>query len=294
MNNKVRVFFSVEILTCILLAICFKVDLQVLAEILISPVTLIADILRYLSLSGEIGNFISLILFTLISVSPVISYYIKKDRQSHHYLLFGISLALFISLYYVINPLLVQPLNYFVFVPILYTLLVFYWFMKYLMNLNGLKTKTVLDLYHFMIIALSFTQIFKLFTIDFYQCLVDNHENYFMILNYLFEVVIQLSMIKLLFDTYHLLTINLILKDLFKSSQLIHKIYKLGKFIICFALFTEILMNVLLVLFSSYIPHISFEFNFAFIQIVVVSFILLIVKLIETNDLLMIENDSFV
>lgn len=63
--------------------------------------------LRCLSLSGPAGNAAAILLYLLLSLFPVAVWFLLKKKQKIYemdYLLFGMSILLFIVLYYMINP----------------------------------------------------------------------------------------------------------------------------------------------------------------------------------------------
>lgn len=73
------------------------------------PFELLGDSLRSLSLTSSIGNVIAIVIYCLISLIPCMIYlwlYKKKKNQKIDYMLPLLSIVLFFTIYYLINPTL--------------------------------------------------------------------------------------------------------------------------------------------------------------------------------------------
>ncbi|NLC94930.1 MAG: hypothetical protein GX676_04480 [Bacilli bacterium] len=95
-------------------------SISVIFEVIMYPFKLISDLLRYLSLSGTVGNLISLIIFGLISLLPLILYVYQTLKSKHRVNIVSLVFYLIISIligviiYYLINPeLITRPLDNF-------------------------------------------------------------------------------------------------------------------------------------------------------------------------------------
>lgn len=103
-----KVFHQALLLSLVISLIFFAGSYYVpLSSMFSFPFGQIAAGLRQLSLSSPVGNVLSLVLYGVLSLSPVLIYlYIKRKRKTENEdaLLILLSLMLFITLYLMINP----------------------------------------------------------------------------------------------------------------------------------------------------------------------------------------------
>ncbi len=108
MKRKLLVpILTVEAVLCILLYFIRDILPSAFTTVVAFPFEQIGFILRYLSLSGALGNIFSLILYVLISLSPVLLYLVlhrKKKVFFEDLLLFVLTVILFVMIYFMINP----------------------------------------------------------------------------------------------------------------------------------------------------------------------------------------------
>lgn len=108
MKRKLLVpILIVEAALCLLLYFIIGILPTALTTIFAFPFEQIGLMLRFLSLSGPIGNVLSLMMYVLICLSPVILYiHLQRKNKvfSEDLLLLILSIILFVMMYFMINP----------------------------------------------------------------------------------------------------------------------------------------------------------------------------------------------
>ncbi|HCW74227.1 MAG TPA: hypothetical protein DHM90_11035 [Clostridiaceae bacterium] len=108
MKRKLLVpILAVEAVLCLLFYFMRDTLPNVFTTVFAFPLEQMGLVLRYLSLSGTLGNIIALIVYVLISLSPVMLYRTlqrKKKVFTEDSLLFVLSLLLFAIIYFMVNP----------------------------------------------------------------------------------------------------------------------------------------------------------------------------------------------
>lgn len=108
MKRKLLVqILVIEAIICLLLYFVRDRLPDVFTTLVAFPFEQIGLFLRYLSLSGTLGNIFALLLYGLISLSPVILYvYLRRQKEvfTEDLLLFVLSVILFVMIYYMVNP----------------------------------------------------------------------------------------------------------------------------------------------------------------------------------------------
>jgi hypothetical protein len=108
-------FLGAEAVFCIVLFLAQASLPWIFSSMIAFPFEQIGAGLRFLSLSGFVGNFFALVLYVLISLIPgaYLFFALKKRKpKGEDYLLVLLSLLLFFVLYYMVNPGLIKaPMN---------------------------------------------------------------------------------------------------------------------------------------------------------------------------------------
>ena len=98
---------TIEAMLCVILTLYNPSFTGFLPAVMAAPFEQIGLFLRWLSLSGTIGNIIAILLYLIISLSPVAWMLVvsrRNKRYAEHFVLPVLSVALFIVLYLMINP----------------------------------------------------------------------------------------------------------------------------------------------------------------------------------------------
>ena len=278
-------------------------------EIIAFPFSLIAKVLRNLSLKNEVGNIIAIVLYCVISCIPVLLYIFLKKRSKLDLYLPILSCELFIILYLLINPQAIQ-------IPFLsWTLDIFMTtnILSYI-SLKVIKIakeadKNILSLYfayalRFIVIAFIFIGIFMnilSYTNEIQPILqptyISKYKQYTCFILLLEHLVFAIPYI---FNAYITNECSLSLQKLSKQAydetlkNDIHKITNITYFSIITIIITNLILQMLRILFLSKITDINVALEFPFFSIIFLLTILLLSKLISENIDLKKDNDLFI
>lgn len=106
-NKKLILFLSIESILCLLVCIIGIGNTNLFQVATAFPFEQIGYGLRNLSISGYLGNIFATILFSIISLIPIIYFFylfFRKNLSPEDLLLILLSIILFVSLYMLINP----------------------------------------------------------------------------------------------------------------------------------------------------------------------------------------------
>ena len=106
-NKKYIGFLLIEALAVLALTFSDTVKKESIFSVLSMPITFIADNLGKLSLSGDFGNTVSVIIYSLICLAPVFLMLFKISRKTfvkEDCILVALSAVLFPLIYFLINP----------------------------------------------------------------------------------------------------------------------------------------------------------------------------------------------
>ena len=109
--KTMQLFLGIEALLCILLVCVQALSPWIFSTVMAFPFEQIGIGLRALSLSGSIGNTLAIIFYTilcLVPVIPVLLLYKKQKMFPEDWLLGILSIVLFVTYYFMINPGLIQ------------------------------------------------------------------------------------------------------------------------------------------------------------------------------------------
>lgn len=110
-QKTLRLVLGIEAIICIAMAFMRYALAESATSIMAFPFAQIAALLRQLSLSGSVGNIISIILYIALSCIPLLVLLILRRRQHcihpEDWLLVVLSAIHFVIMYYMINPGLV-------------------------------------------------------------------------------------------------------------------------------------------------------------------------------------------
>ncbi len=111
-RHAMRCFLAAEAAACVVLCFLRMHVFWMFSEIAAFPFEQVGWGLRLLSLSGWAGNAAAVVLYSLISLIPLLVWLVLKRKRRHlpiDFVLPGLSLLLFIVNYYMINPGLPGP-----------------------------------------------------------------------------------------------------------------------------------------------------------------------------------------
>lgn len=106
-TRRFPVFLAAEAVLCLLLYWAVEAQPQWFSTALAFPLEQLGKGLQVLSLSGEVGNDVAIVLYLLLSLLPLFAFYYIKCRralQAEDGLLFLLSIFLFAALYWMVNP----------------------------------------------------------------------------------------------------------------------------------------------------------------------------------------------
>lgn len=108
MNKRLpEIILFIEAVLCLIMPMISKAVSDGFISVITYPFVIISSLLRNLSLSGFAGNVVAWIIYVTICLAPVMIFgWLKKKGKSVRmdYLLIVVSLIMFISMYYMINP----------------------------------------------------------------------------------------------------------------------------------------------------------------------------------------------
>lgn len=110
-QKTMQIILAIEGILCILFVFTQSVSSKVLSTLFAFPFEQIGIGLRALSLSGSFGNIVAILLYVAICLCPfipVICHAKKNTRLSEDWLLAILSIVLFVNIYFMINPGLIQ------------------------------------------------------------------------------------------------------------------------------------------------------------------------------------------
>lgn len=100
-------FLACEAIACVILSLAGKFLFQGFSVVMAFPFEQIGSLLRMLSLSGSLGNLVSIVIYSAICLIPlIILFLLRKKRKlyAEDTLLVVLSAVLFIVIYYMVNP----------------------------------------------------------------------------------------------------------------------------------------------------------------------------------------------
>lgn len=106
-HNKLYIFLGCEAILCMMLYLAREALPQVFTTVMAFPLEQIGILLRILSLSGKLGNAISIVLYAALCLIPAfVLFLLRKKRKlfAEDALLAVLSLVLFAVIYLMINP----------------------------------------------------------------------------------------------------------------------------------------------------------------------------------------------
>ncbi|MDR3270202.1 MAG: hypothetical protein LBT32_01620 [Peptococcaceae bacterium] len=110
-RNVLMGLLGIEALLCVVLSILQASLTSVFSSVLAFPFEQIAGGLRWLSLSGGVGNAVAVLLYIAVSLLPVAALLVlwyKRERRAENGLLALLSAVLFAVMYLMINPGLID------------------------------------------------------------------------------------------------------------------------------------------------------------------------------------------
>lgn len=141
MKRKTFIIISILIILVVLvLSLLSNQEFTVLMNIIVKPMAILGEGLRNLSLSGTFGNLLAWVIYLLISLLPLflLGIFYHKYHTFHHedILLLILSIVLFISIYYMINPHKLSLMTYWSLSPFIMMLIIAYVALKFLKMAN--------------------------------------------------------------------------------------------------------------------------------------------------------------
>ncbi|MFA6698307.1 MAG: hypothetical protein WCS08_07980 [Eubacteriales bacterium] len=294
MKNKKRlvIFLFIELVVCLLLAFFKKGDSgRAYASLIEFPLAQLGSILRSLSLSSQLGNIAAIILYISIGFLPLayLAYrHYRKKKGLEDILLPILSLLLFMILYLMINPSLINrwfgPLTF----PgvslagmgksnlggVFYSALAAYLILKAIRNIEQRDTDKLLDILAYLFYIAMAIGIFSVFYLGVgtlamdIQALKDANTDpaiwlspsyLFMILAFILENTPTLLLIYIFIVAIRLveaLRVDRYSDEVIASSK---KVFRLSKFALLFIMVGNLAFNLLQVICSKYLYNVAYK-----------------------------------
>lgn len=294
MKNKKRlvIFLFIELVVCLLLAFFKKGDSgRAYASLIEFPLAQLGSILRSLSLSSQLGNIAAIILYISIGFLPLayLAYrHYRKKKGLEDILLPILSLLLFMILYLMINPSLINrwfgPLTFpgvslagmgkSILGGVFYSVLATYLILKAIRNIEQRDTDKLLDILAYLFYIAMAIGIFSVFYLGVgtlamdIQALKDANTGpaiwlspsyLFMILAFILDNTPTLLLIYIFIVAIRLveaLRIDRYSDEVIASST---KVFRLSKFALLFIMVGNLAFNLLQVICSKYLYNVAYK-----------------------------------
>lgn len=294
MKNKKRlvIFLFIELVVCLLLAFFKKGDSgRAYASLIEFPLAQLGSILRSLSLSSQLGNIAAIILYISIGFLPLayLAYrHYRKKKGLEDILLPILSLLLFMILYLMINPSLINrwfgPLTFpgvslagmgkSILGGVFYSALAAYLILKAIRNIEQRDTDKLLDILAYLFYIAMAIGIFSVFYLGVgtlamdIQALKDANTDpaiwlspsyLFMILAFILENTPTLLLIYIFIVAIRLveaLRVDRYSDEVIASST---KVFRLSKFALLFIMVGNLAFNLLQVICSKYLYNVAYK-----------------------------------
>lgn len=294
MKNKKRlvIFLFIELVVCLLLAFFKKGDSgRAYASLIEFPLAQLGSILRSLSLSSQLGNIAAIILYISIGFLPLayLAYrHYRKKKGLEDILLPILSLLLFMILYLMINPSLINrwfgPLTFpgvslagmgkSILGGVFYSALAAYLILKAIRNIEQRDTDKLLDILAYLFYIAMAIGIFSVFYLGVgtlamdIQALKDANTDpaiwlspsyLFMILAFILDNTPTLLLIYIFIVAIRLveaLRIDRYSDEVIASST---KVFRLSKFALLFIMVGNLAFNLLQVICSKYLYNVAYK-----------------------------------
>lgn len=308
------------ILSLATLIIGLTIESNSIIQLTVLPYSIVGDGLRYLSLSNNFFNVISLTLYLVISLTPLIFgiiLYFRKSIMSVDYIFLPvISILSFILIYAFINPhVIMDSLN-----PIIismvdssnyseYEMIVnsSYAYITYLMvgiylvlrlyynhKLNSIK---VFNLLINIIIGIYLLSFFMIEFPTFVSILDHNISSYETFLNIikLAFIFVSYTLVIYMIEVFKQFIINMSI-DGFNKSLYSHisKLYKLSVILLVFLLAIQLFINLYQIIFIKHLLNLQFTIDVPLSTIIIALTFLLIGKYIQKVELLNEEHNLII
>src|SRR5690554_422906 len=294
MKNKKRlvIFLFIELVVCLLLAFFKKGDSgRAYASLIEFPLAQLGSILRSLSLSSQLGNIAAIILYISIGFLPLayLAYrHYRKKKGLEDILLPILSLLLFMILYLMINPSLINrwfgPLTFpgvslagmgkSILGGVFYSALAAYLILKAIRNIEQRDTDKLLDILAYLFYIAMAIGIFSVFYLGVgtlamdIQALKDANTDpaiwlspsyLFMILAFILDNTPTLLLIYIFIVAIRLveaLRVDRYSDEVIASST---KVFRLSKFALLFIMVGNLAFNLLQVICSKYLYNVAYK-----------------------------------
>lgn len=294
MKNKKRlvIFLFIELVVCLLLAFFKKGDSgRAYASLIEFPLAQLGSILRSLSLSSQLGNIAAIILYISIGFLPLayLAYrHYRKKKGLEDILLPILSLLLFMILYLMINPSLINrwfgPLTFpgvslagmgkSILGGVFYSALAAYLILKAIRNIEQRDTDKLLDILAYLFYIAMAIGIFSVFYLGVgtlamdIQALKDANTGpaiwlspsyLFMILAFILDNTPTLLLIYIFIVAIRLveaLRVDRYSDEVIASSK---KVFRLSKFALLFIMVGNLAFNLLQVICSKYLYNVAYK-----------------------------------
>ena len=294
MKNKKRlvIFLFIELVVCLLLAFFKKGDSgRAYASLIEFPLAQLGSILRSLSLSSQLGNIAAIILYISIGFLPLayLAYrHYRKKKGLEDILLPILSLLLFMILYLMINPSLINrwfgPLAFpgvslagmgkSILGGVFYSALAAYLILKAIRNIEQRDTDKLLDILAYLFYIAMAIGIFSVFYLGVgtlamdIQALKDANTGpaiwlspsyLFMILAFILDNTPTLLFVYIFIVAIRLveaLRVDRYSDEVIASST---KVFRLSKFALLFIMVGNLAFNLLQVICSKYLYNVAYK-----------------------------------
>lgn len=294
MKNKKRlvIFLFIELVVCLLLAFFKKGDSgRAYASLIEFPLAQLGSILRSLSLSSQLGNIAAIILYISIGFLPLayLAYrHYRKKKGLEDILLPILSLLLFMILYLMINPSLINrwfgPLTFpgdslagmgkSILGGLFYSALAAYIILKAIRNIEQRDTDKLLDLLRYIFIITIAIAVVSIFYIGLKTLILDIESvknantdptssllpSYlFLAMGFILDKSATVFAIGIFFVAIRLvegLKVDRYSDEVIASSK---KVFRLSKFALLFIMVGNLAFNLLQLIFSKYLYNVAYN-----------------------------------
>lgn len=283
-------------------------------NIITFPFVQIADGLRYLSLSSQIGNIVAIMVYLIICLIPMVYFAFKWTKHNIDYidaLLPFISILSFVVLYQLINPGLLNSMVATKALPCItiYSVVFTYLLLKILKLFQG---KTIEQLSKYLIVLLWAVNVLFAYSIIFTyfynfpqkikELQAANSGNtgllgttyFFMFFGTLVDSIPMVSGIVVVYFAIQL--VKHFSADLYSEQTVLSavKLSNLCKTTVMLTVFSTMIFNILQFIFTSQLLQINSNINIPLLSIVFVLAVFVLSQIISKNKALKDDNDSII
>ncbi|MBE5958743.1 MAG: hypothetical protein E7254_07780 [Lachnospiraceae bacterium] len=319
----VKLFFVllIEALACMIIAIKNFKDVESdMFYILISPVNGLIKLLRNMSLSGDVGNFIAIAIYVVIGLIPiaVMTFLIAKKKMGiEDCLLIVISVMTFATVYWGINPSMMPDISKVndvatelsVFVTTLISMIFAYCIIKIVRMIDGVKGDKIYSVLRGSCVAVMVIAVFEIFGMNLLQLLKLFFEQKSHSLNSPQEVITTRSFLIMRYIVQQISYIYLIviakigwsvipkMRESVANKEVVAHLMKLtavNRTYLIFAVLAQVAFNLTQLTAGKNNNIMDIQATFPIGTIILASILMILARLIKENTKLKKENELFI